>query len=69
MAQSESAPTMLLNYAKTKALELLRSETGSAPVEFATITVAMTVVLLPSMAYYSSQVQKLFKLIADLWTR
>jgi Flp pilus assembly pilin Flp len=60
---------MFFNYAKTKAAELLHSETGSASVEFATIVVAMVIVLLPSMAYYSSQIQKLFKHVAELWSR
>jgi hypothetical protein len=69
VVQFESALNMFLNYAKTKAAELLDCEAGSAPVEFATIVVAMVLVLLPSMAYYSSQVQKLFKIVAELWAR
>jgi Flp pilus assembly protein TadG len=69
VVESESAPNMFLYNAKTKAMELLHSETGSAPVEFATIVVAMFIVLLPSVAYYSSRVQKLFMLIAELWRR
>jgi Flp pilus assembly pilin Flp len=60
---------MFFNYAKTKSFELLHSETGSSPVEFAAIVVAMTIVLLPSMAYYSNRVQKLFMFIAELWSR
>lgn len=60
---------MFLNYAKTKAMDFLDNEKGSSSVEYAAIVAAMFVVVLPSIAYYSSKIQKLFMVIADLWKR
>jgi Flp pilus assembly pilin Flp len=60
---------MFLKYAKTKALELVHNDQGSATTEYAVVLIAMVSVLLPSMYYYTKKVQQMFMVIADLWSR
>jgi Flp pilus assembly pilin Flp len=60
---------MTVSYAKTMALELLTDDKGAATTEYALVMIAMFTILLPSMAYYASRVQKLLMFVAELWNR
>jgi hypothetical protein len=60
---------MFSSYAKSKAVDFLNDDQGSGPTEYALIVIAMFTILLPSMAYYASRVQKLLMFVAELWSR